>query len=266
MVDQMKPYYEENGIVIYNADCREILPSLPKVDLLLTDPPYAGMVGGYSYPDCGGVARKRNASVSLGDKWSASLDWVPATLEKISLGAFVFCSHHSLPEVAMAFSSLRRAVLLTWHKRNAPPQGANVPRFTEEYAWGFAASVGLKWDAFRSTLIDVPKLATGAFVSAERFVNSQGQALHPTQKPEEVIRRLLAVGGETILDPFMGSGTTLRAAKDLGRRAIGVEIEERYCEIAAKRLEQGVLPLTHEATECLSRAKHTQQRQTSLTE
>ncbi|MDD5304003.1 MAG: site-specific DNA-methyltransferase [Elusimicrobia bacterium] len=69
---------------------------------------------------------------------------------------------------------------------------------------------------------------------------------HPSPKPECVMRWLvdeLSEPGETVLDPFMGSGTTLRAAKDLGRKAIGIEIEERYCEIAAKRLSQQVLPL-----------------------
>jgi site-specific DNA-methyltransferase (adenine-specific) len=72
---------------------------------------------------------------------------------------------------------------------------------------------------------------------------------HPTVKPLGVISRLMKVGsmeGQAILDPFMGSGTTLRAAKDLGRRAIGIEIEERYCEIAANRLLQGVLDLAPE--------------------
>ena len=68
---------------------------------------------------------------------------------------------------------------------------------------------------------------------------------HPTQKPLELMHWCLnfAPNASTILDPFMGSGTTLRAAKDLGRKAIGIEIEERYCEIAAKRLAQGVLNL-----------------------
>lgn len=82
--------------------------------------------------------------------------------------------------------------------------------------------------------------------SAERFVDATGKALHPTQKPEAVIRRLLSVGGNTILDPFMGTGTTLRAAKDMGKRAIGIEIEERWCELAAKRMAQAVLPVEPE--------------------
>ena len=65
---------------------------------------------------------------------------------------------------------------------------------------------------------------------------------HPTEKPIALIHTIIeAVPGDLILDPFMGSGTTLRAAKDLGRKAIGIEIEERYCEIAAQRMSQGVL-------------------------
>lgn len=67
---------------------------------------------------------------------------------------------------------------------------------------------------------------------------------HPTQKSERLMKRLLGLTAGTVLDPFMGSGTTLRAAKDLNRKAIGIEVDERYCEIAAKRLAQGVLDLS----------------------
>ena len=77
-----------------------------------------------------------------------------------------------------------------------------------------------------------------AFISP---INS-GDDSHPAAKPEAIWQKYIGVlDAQTILDPFMGSGTTLRAAKDLGRRAIGIEIEERYCELAANRLRQGVL-------------------------
>ncbi len=238
----MNPYYEKDGIVIYHGDCREILPLLGEVaDVLVTDPPFVGLTGGYSFGDQGAVGRKVNESLSVGDLWGASFDWVPDAIAAVRLGALVFCTYHSLPETAEAFASMRRAVLLTWHKRNAPATGKNVPHFTEEYVWGFAKAVGLQWDAYPETMFDIPKLSTGAFASPERFVDANGAAIHPTQKPIDLMRRLMAIGGDTVLDPFMGSGTTLRAAKDLGRRAIGIEIEEKYCEIAVERLSQEVL-------------------------
>ncbi len=239
----MQPYYQENGITIYHGDCREVFESFPltfRVDLILTDPPYPGLTGGYSFSGLGGVAKQVNQSQSVGDPWLADLEWVAPAVACAEYGLMTFTTYHALPELALAFGSLRRVALLTWHKRNAPCTGKNVPRFTEEYIWCVAKQPGLRWDVFDSTLIDIPKLATGC-MATERFVDEQGRALHPTQKPEVLMRYLLGVGGQTILDPFMGSGTTLRAAKDLGREAIGIEIDERYCEITAKRLNQEVL-------------------------
>lgn len=238
----MKPYYDEDGIQIFHGDCREILPGL-HADAIMTDPPYLGMRGGYSYSDNGGVARRKTESISVGDPWGADLCWADAAWGAARFGLFVFTTYHALPEVAFAFPLARRAALLTWHKRNAPVPGKNVPRFTEEYVWGLAKAPGLKWDAFRATMIDHPKLATGAFASKERILRRDTTAAHPTQKPLAVMRWLLATEPDSVCDPFMGSGTTLVAAKLEGRRAIGIEIEERYCEIAAKRLAQGVLPL-----------------------
>jgi site-specific DNA-methyltransferase (adenine-specific) len=110
---------------------------------------------------------------------------------------------------------------LVWYKRDAVPSAADV-----ELAWS-------SFDA-NAQLIDHPIAAT----NAERLG-------HPTQKPLRVMRWCLsfAPDAQTILDPFMGSGTTLRAAKDLGRRCIGIEISPEYCAIAAERLRQEVFAL-----------------------
>jgi DNA modification methylase len=87
------------------------------------------------------------------------------------------------------------------------------------------------------------KILDGRLGNVLRFGRS-GNEHHPTEKPVGLIATIIGNSeADTILDPFMGSGTTLRAAKDLGRKAIGIEVEERYCEIAAKRLQQSVLPM-----------------------
>ena len=237
-----KPYYQDDAVTIYHGDCREILPELPKVDLVLTDPPYMNLKGTKEYPNNGSVGVPGRKLGFDGGQWGASLDWVECVIPVVGLGAMVFCVYTDLPEIAMSFP-FRRAALISWHKRNAPPGKANVPRFTEEYVWCFANGVGLKWDVFNTTLIDMPRLSTGCMASKERILNNKGLSAHPCQKPLALISKLLSVGGDTILDPFMGSGTALRAAKDLNRKAVGIEIEEKYCEIAARRMTQEVLPL-----------------------
>ena len=108
-------------------------------------------------------------------------------------------------------------------------------RFDERILW-FTKSKW-KWNQ--------PSASHGTVWRIARKQQQQGK-LHPVAFPDEIPKRVISATTEendTVLDPFMGSGTTLRAAKDLGRRAIGIEIEEKYCEIAAERLRQKVLPL-----------------------
>lgn len=228
-------------VKLWLGDCLEVMATWPdgSVDAVVVDPPYLNLRGGYSYSDLGGVAQRVEESISVGDPWEASMGWAKDAARVLKYGAIVFCTYHGLPETALAFSEMRRAVLWSWHKRNAPAPGKNVPRFTEEYAWGFAKQPGLKWDAIRSTLIDIPKLSTGCCVNGERVVDEFGRAKHPTQKPIAVMLRLLSVTrhGMIAADPFMGSGTTGVAAVRLGRQFWGVEIDPEYFAIAKRRIQ-----------------------------
>lgn len=229
--------------MIYHGDCREILPQLDPVDLVLTDPPYSNIVGGLNrHPNRQGtVAKIKHESLTLGSPWGAIDGWQPLAWNLADLGMLVFCGHGDVGAIGCSIPDATTVGLLTWYKRNSPTAVRNVPRFTSEFIWLFKKAPGLNWHAFNTTVVDIPNLASGPFAPNEREVNKDGSNAHPTQKPVALLKWILAIGGNTILDPFMGSGTTLRAAKDLGRKAIGIEIEERYCEIAANRLAQEVL-------------------------
>lgn len=224
------------------GDCLELMRDIPSgsVDAVITDPPYPNLVGGYdlsALENPNWVGKARNRMITVGNKWEATLEWVAEAKRIAIYGAIVFCSHHSIPEIALAFNDWRRVMLLTWYKRNAPPTGKNVPRFTCEYAWCFAKRPGIKWDEFNSTMIEMPRLTAGCMASAERVViGPTKQAAHPTQKPVALMEKMLAGGINSVFDPFMGSGTTGVACVKLNRNFIGMEIDPTYFAIAQKRI------------------------------
>lgn len=201
----LKPYYDDgNGIVIYHGDCREILPHLEPVDLVLTDPPY-------------GIARVMKGGKGTGH-WTLLSDGNPWD--------------HEAPDLTFLLNSAKSFVV--W--------GGNYFNLPLSRGW-------FVWDKLNAvpTMGQCELAWTNADRPIQRFEwpvgrNNHG---HPTEKPLELITWSITESRTTgtILDPFMGSGTTLRAAKDLGRKCIGIEIEEKYCEIAVKRLAQEVLAL-----------------------
>ena len=210
-----KPYYEEDGIKIFNADCRDILPHLEPVDLVLTDPPY-----GIDYQSAW-----RTDKSQWKDKIAGDTEFPLWLFEvfKPKNAMFIWCRWDILGLLPPPRS------FIVWDKGNHS-MGDLQHEFGRRWeACAFYPFDGHKFIYRPVDIINAPRINPVAL-------------LHPNEKPVEAITPLLASNeGDTILDPFMGSGTTLRAAKDLGRKAIGIEIEEKYCEIAVKRLRQEVL-------------------------
>jgi site-specific DNA-methyltransferase (adenine-specific) len=237
-----KPYYDRDGITIYCADCRDILPLLEpgSVDVVLADPPY-------------GIANTFGQQNRLDGSRRLQFDWdSPGIVEAVRSGlseAFSLCKprascfvwtgcnaaeRYAEPATQAGFTVKPAA----WVKQCPPPAcpGNWWPSGFELAYYGYR---GGAW--FND---DNPKRRNVWVADSYRY-GQPGKCDHPTQKPLGMTRQHVAAlvpPGGLVLDPFMGSGTTLRAAKDLGRRAIGIEIEEKYCEIAVRRLAQGVLP------------------------
>lgn len=201
----MTPYYEEAGITIYHGDCREILPTLGPVDLVLTDPPF-------------GIG---NFVQTTGNIRGERVTWNDAPPDNSIFVALRGISKNRIIWGANYFNCFEGAGALVWVKNQPMPDFSQAE--IASTSWGSKVGLlNLTWT---------------------NYVNTK-MTSHPCERPVGLyVWCIKQTPGDprTILDPFMGSGTTLRAAKDLGRKAIGIEIEERYCEIAAKRLSQGVL-------------------------
>ena len=199
----MTPYHESDGVTLYHGDCREILPQLGRFDLLLTDPPYG--------IDVGSMGMGKGAKASEFD----SFDW---DKEK--------------PDLQFALQACQDWIV--W--------GGNY------FGWAESPCV-LIWDKMQEfSGAEFELAATSLRMPSKAFRLSRVEAYakgkqHPTQKPVALMRWCLQFipNAKTILDPFAGSGTTLLAAKLEGRKAVGIEISEEYCEIAANRLRQRLL-------------------------
>ena len=210
------PYYEDDSCVIYHGDCREILPRIG-ADVLVTDPPYGVNFAGKATKH----TTKKPGGYTTEDSTTVGPEVVAAALERVARGA-VFTGNR----VLFRYPEPRDIGCVYC------PSGAGIGPA------GFTC--------FHPVLFYGPRASTVLRPSSIQSFATANEPGHPCPKPMEWllwIVGLVSLDSDTILDPFMGSGTTLRAAKDLGRKAIGIEIEERYCEIAAQRLGQEVLDL-----------------------
>jgi site-specific DNA-methyltransferase (adenine-specific) len=235
----MKPYYEEPGIRLYHGDCREILPELAgeSFDLILTDPPY-GIEDGAAFV-------RQNCEVV--ERWDGEghnrlvADWRSSAASLLAASGYFVEFHNGDYDATEAVRQAHsREGLVPW-RRFALVKAAPPPTPRPTLASGFEL-------AMISYL--PPRVWHGGGYHLDRWIgltpNRLGRAEHPTEKPLAAIEQLmgaLSAGGARVLDPFVGSGTALVAAKRFRREAVGIELNERWCELAVERLRRTSLPL-----------------------
>lgn len=248
----MRPYFTDSTgtIQIFLGDCRDILPSI-QADYVITSPPYN--MGTSSGGGIGPWSNGKGMSVSaLGDGYGSSGDsmpvekyreWMKERLELmwrcVSESGAVFLNHKPriqsglavLPTVYLP-SEMPVSQVIVWNRGIALNFMPNRWASTSEWVIISAKS------KFR-----LLSKASGRDGDVWTFPPELGQVDHPAPFPVELPSRIMrAVAPGVFVDPFSGSGSTLVAAKVFGLRAIGIEIEERYAEIAAKRLQQEAMP------------------------
>ena len=245
----MRPYYDADGVTLYHADCRDVLPELEResIDMIWTDPPYGHSNGdGDLAASRLGVrgARQRPLATIANDgaeEWpalmQAFLDQAARILKRDCCCCCCCGGGGPSPSFARAALWIDERLsffhAVVWDK-SARGHGLGW-RFRRDYEFVMVAHRKGGKLAWADDSVAVPNIVRDAPVP---------NTLHPTTKPIALVQRFVTwhtQPGDTVLDPFAGSGTSLVAAKDLGRRAIGVELDERHCETAALRLSQGVL-------------------------
>lgn len=227
------PYYERDGITIYCGDCLEVMPELElSFDAVITDPPYGTNDGR------GKVHKVGNKLIDFNvGEWDMilPLEWIEYALRLLKVGCWLisFTDNLSIKEVwdAVELFGGNGKQTFYWVKTNLPPQPRN--NFCSGIETAVVATKGSvkKWygGGWYRNYFEYPIVTNGERTD------------HPTQKPITVINYLMqaiTTINDIIFDPFMGSGTTLVAAKNEGRRAIGIDISEEYCRIAVDRLRQ----------------------------
>lgn len=237
----LAPYYQDDHCTIYHGDCLDVLARLKtdgvRVDQVLTSPPYN--LGGVR----GGCTEWRRLRAGYGEhddemphteyvRWQR--DTVAALWRILTDNGAIYYQHKPRAignEAILPFDLIPDGIplrqIITWDRTGGFQR--NLTHYVPSYEWILV----LAKPAFRINTQSVPDLWR---------IPPVADPDHPASFPLALASKALATTDSAIvLDPFMGSGTTLRAAKDLGRRAIGIEREERYCEIAARRLAQEVL-------------------------
>ncbi len=214
----IEPYYEHNGIIIYNCDCREILPNLPKADLCVTDPPYNAGKDYGAYKD------------NLSD-----VDYEKTMREIVGLSMSVADNQFWVApryKLHLWFSLLPGSHLIVIRRGAAGPYRGG---WSDQFE--IALAIGKPCRAEKDLWENIRLKGEGYFFKEESYD-------HPGYTPIKIMSNavhLLSV--DSIIDPFCGTGTSLVVAKQAGRRAVGVELSEKWCEVAAIRLSQEVLPL-----------------------
>jgi DNA modification methylase len=212
----IKPYYKDEYVTIYNARCEDILPQLGQFDLLLTDPPYG--IGADNRKQILSRAKSAKAKDYGQTDWdnSTAPHWVIEQARSLCEKQIIFGgNYYSLPPCKGP---------LIWDKENGASDFADG-----EMAWN---NLGCA--------LRIKRYLWNGMIRKGKEVR-----FHPTQKPLEVVLWAIKMAGDvqTILDPWAGSGTTGEAAKMIGKKAILIEREEKYCEISVKRLSQEFLNL-----------------------
>ena len=227
----MKPYYKDAAVTLYHGDCLDILPQLEAVDHVITDPPYEA--------EAHSLARRQRSAgvvdvlpIGFGAMDEPTRVGVGRHMVRLSRGwVLVFCQVEAAMVWRLALSDAKYMRTQVWVKPDSAPQftGDRPGMGYESIVTVWAGDTRSRWNGGGRR--GVYEHMVG--------VNSGGKNPHPTQKPESLMSELVTLftgEGDLILDPFSGSGTTLVAAKRLGRRAVGIELNEEYCEVAARRM------------------------------
>lgn len=251
--------------IIYNGDCIEILNEKiddNSIDLIFADPPYNLSGNGLKWEGnkTGGdwfMVNEQWDKMTAPEYMQFTRKWIGACYKtlKPTGSIYIACSYHNIGEVMIVLKQLDFKInnIITWYKTNAMP---NMTRrvFTHSTEFVIWAVKGSGWTFNYEIIkeINPEKQKDGRtkqmrdfwalplVQGKERLCGKDGKSLHPTQKPEEMLKRIILASsnkGDTVLDPFLGSGTTAVMAKRLGRKWIGIEKSKKYVKIAHKRIE-----------------------------